>query len=100
VSDVPELDKIIEESENVRRNKKWQRRDKAFKLTMLCLLLMIPIFLIGTVLFGAEFAAIITTGLLIFTLLPMAVEATFEIINDLLKDDWEGKDMTKRYNRK
>lgn len=100
MSDVPELDRIIEESENVRRNKKWQKRDRAFKLTMLCLFLMIPILLISTVLFGAEFAAIITTGLLMFALVPMAVEITFEIITDLLKDDWEGKDMTKRYNRK
>lgn len=100
MSDIPELDRLIEESENFRRNKKWRRQDRIFKLSILFGIFSFVLFFFSIFVFGPEIASIILTCFFVASIVPVLCEALIGIIHDLLKDDWEGRDMTKRYQRK
>lgn len=100
MSDVPELDRMIEESENVRRNMKWRRRDRLFKLSFLLQFLSFPLFFLSVFVFGVNIASFILLCYFCLSLLPLLFEAFGDIMQNFLKDDWEGVDMTKRYQRK
>lgn len=98
MSDVPELDRLIEEAENLRTNMKWRKRDRFFKLTLFFFSLLIPVSFLF-MLFFPSYAAAPIIALFIVILFSLAF-AFFDMVSLLLKDDWEGVDMTKRYNRK
>lgn len=100
MSDVPELDQLIEESENVRRNKKWRRQDRFFKFFVSTTLFGFFLFFISLFVFGPETASVIICVFFLCGMLPFICETFFDMIGHLLKDDWEGRDMTKRYQRK
>lgn len=100
MSDIPELDRLIEENENFRCNIKWRRRDRSFKIFMLLMILLFPIYFFNIFVFGVEVASILMVVYFILSLLPFVCECFFDIIEDVLKDDWKSRDMTKRYMRK
>ena len=100
MSDIPELDRLIEESENIRRNQNWRRQDRFFKLSMLFIIFSFLSFILTIPVFGPEVAAVILVVFFIGCLMPLLYMAFRDVFFELLKDDWEGRDMTKRYMRK
>lgn len=100
MSDIPELDHLIEENENFRYNIKWRRRDKSSKFFMLFMILLFPVYFLNIFIFGLEVASILMVILFILSLLPLIYECLTDMVEDLLKDDWKNIDMNKRYNRK
>jgi len=100
MSDIPELDRLIEENENFRCNMKWRRRDRSFKLFMLFMILLFPMYFFNIFIFGVEIASMLIVVLFILSLSPLIYECSLDIFEGLLKDDWKNIDMNKRYNRK
>jgi len=100
MSSIPELDRLIEESENVRRNQKWRRQDRRFKTAILFMILFFNLSLLSFFILPPSAIIFITCFFSVFILFPLLYEASRDLILELLKDDWEGVDMTKRYNRK
>jgi hypothetical protein len=100
MSKVPELDRLIEESENFRTNMRWRKRDRLFKLFMLQLIIIFPLFFLLFLSFGPAVSSCIISIYFFAICSFMLVQSFKDLFEDFLKDDWEGKDMTKRYNRK
>jgi hypothetical protein len=100
MSDIPELDRLIEESENVRRNQKWRRQDRRFKAAVLSMILFFNISLLSFFVLPTNIFVFVVCFFFVLILFPLLYEASIEIISELIKDDWEGVDMTKRYHRK
>jgi hypothetical protein len=97
---IPELDRLIEESENVRNNKKYRRQDRIFKISMMLMLFSFPLFLISTLIFGVNIGSIIVSCCFLASITPMILECFFDLKKEFLKDNWKNVDMTKRYVRK
>jgi hypothetical protein len=95
MSDVPELDKLIEEHENVKRNLRFLHRDRMFKRHMLSMItiviLTIPLLLIlrdlGAIIISVWFGVSI-------------IDMFYNMILDLLKEKEPKIDLTKRYHYK
>lgn len=100
MSDIPELDRLIEENENFRCNMKWRRRDQSSKLFMLSMILLFPMYFFNIFIFGVEVASILMVIFLILSFLPFVYECLTDMVEYLLKDDYKNIDMNKRYNRK
>jgi len=100
VSEIPELDRLIEESEIVRSNIKTRKRDMMFKTSMLRLILIFPLFFVLCLVFGPSLGIQVTCAYFFIILIPPLLEAYNDLVGGLLKDDWEGRDMTKRYSSK
>jgi len=95
MSDIPELDRLIEEAELVRRNVQWERTDRFMRRTLgcvvVCALLTIPL----GVVFGPTGVA---AGLIavLMTTAPIFVAAIYAILRECFSDP-PRKDPTKRY---
>ena len=89
MSDVPELDKLLEEHENVKINLKWLKRERAFRLFLLLNIISV-ILLLGNI--GLFFPII---GIL--SSLTLAIK---ESVSDLFEINPKKIDLTKRYNYK
>lgn len=95
MSDIPELDRLIEESENVRRNKMWDLQDRIIRRTlgyfMLSLLLIIPL----SILFGKYGAVAAIMSALVSTT-PLLFWAIYILLHGCFIDP-PPRDPTKRY---
>lgn len=98
MSDVPELDRLLEEEANIRRNRAWDKRDRFFNLTLACMILSVLICLPASLLLG-EIGIFISTALFFAAILPALAGAAFELLNALLTPP-PRRDPTKRYNYK
>jgi len=95
MSDVPELDRLLEEAELVRRNVQWERTDRFMRRTLgcvvVCALLTIPL----GVIFGRTGVAVGVVAVLMTTA-PILAAAVYMIIRECFNDP-PRKDPTKRY---
>lgn len=98
MSDVPELDKLIEESDNYRSNISWRKKDRFFKLSFSFMLFIVPIFLFFVAFFPSY--VMLPFSLLVAFFVAILSLCFFDVMSFLFKDDWDGVDMTKRYQRK
>lgn len=98
MSDVPELDRLIEEADNVRRNTRWETRDRIFRHSlgylMLCVLLIIP----SALLLG-PFGVYIIATCAVVSLCPAFCLAVSELLKECFTDP-PPRDPTKRYTYK
>jgi sterol desaturase/sphingolipid hydroxylase (fatty acid hydroxylase superfamily) len=95
-----ELDRLIEENENLRRNKKWQRKDKMFKLSMLLMLLAFPFMFLTLLICGPQIATICVTIYFLILCFLAFFEMFIDLREDFFKDSYKNIDMTKKYYRK
>lgn len=95
-----ELDRLIEENDNLRLNKKWQRREKMFKLSMLMMLLAFPFMFLTLLICGSQTS--ITCGTVYFSLLILFTffEMFIDLREDFFKDSYKNIDLNKKYCRK
>ena len=100
MSEIPDLDRLIEESEIVRSNIKARKRDMMLKASMLRLILVFPLLFILCLIFGPSLGTQVTCAYFLIILIPPLLEAYNDLVRDFLKDDWEGRDMTRRYSSK
>lgn len=98
MSDVPELDRLLDEHENVKRNMYWESRDMFFRRTMgymtLSVLLMLPLGL----LFGVS-GVVLATVLFCLTVVPFLLISLAELMLSCFMDP-PRRDRTKRYMHK
>lgn len=98
MSDVPELDKLLEEAENVRRNKKWARNDRLFRHTIGYMLLSVLLIFPAGLLFG-PLGAVVIAMCFILSILPALCLSVYDLLSDCFTDP-PPRDPTKRYNYK
>lgn len=88
MSDIPELDKIIEENHNYRFNKKMRNQTRLFIYMVYFSISFLFVFLLGI------FSKFLS---LLFGFLSILFFIKFK---DKFKDGFEGKDLYKRYSYK
>ena len=97
MSDVPELDRLLDEHENVKSNMYWENRDMFFRRTMgymtLSALLMLPLGL----LFGVS-GVVLATVFFCLTVAPFLLISLAELMVFCFMDP-PRRDRTKRYKR-
>lgn len=97
MSDVPELDRLLDEHENVKRNMYWESRDRFFRRTMgyatIAALLTIPCGL----LLGAS-GVWISTVFFCLSIVPFLLISLAELLLACFMDP-PRRDLTKRYKR-
>lgn len=97
MSDVPELDRLIEEADTVRQNLYWESRDMFFRRTMgyatLTALMTLPL----GVLFGVS-GIWLSTVFFCLTIVPFFVISMAELLLSCFMDP-PRRDPTKRYKR-
>mgnify|MGYP003338226958 CR=1 FL=1 len=98
MSDVPELDRLIDEAENIRINRAWHKRERIFNLTLAGLLL-IMLLTVPLLLTLGEIGAIVIAGLFSALTIPILAGAAFSLMYELLTPP-SSRDMTKRYHYK
>lgn len=97
MSDVPELDRLIEEVDIVRRNTEWDRHDRFFRRSMgsvLVSMLSIPVL---ALLFG-QVGVVISMVLVLLSSLPVLVTTIYVLLGACFIDP-PRRDPTKRYKR-
>ena len=94
------LDQFIEESENFRRNRKLRQQDRFSRMFFILLFLSFPLLFLSFLFFGPNIGSIILMSYMAIIFAPFLLISFCDIITDLLKDDWKGRDMTKRYHSK
>lgn len=100
MSEIPELDQLIEESENIRRNKKYRQEDRFFKFSMFLLMFSFPLMFFSFLIFGINIGSGVLATYMFLICSLFFYRAMCDLTKEFLKDDWEGVDMTKRYHRK
>jgi hypothetical protein len=98
MSDVPELDRLLDERANVKKNKQWEWRDRLHRRAFGCMLLCVLTFFPLVFLFG-DVGAFICGGVMLFCLAPILAAAVFEVLAECFKDP-PPRDPTKRYHYK
>lgn len=98
MSDVPELDTLLEEAETVRNNRRWSRGERLWRLTVGCAVLSFLLSLPLMFLFG-DVGALIGTVLLCGSLLPTLVRGVFDFLVWAFQPP-KPYDYTKRYQHK
>lgn len=97
MSDIPELDRLIDEAENVKRNNEWDRMDRFFRRSlgyfMLSALSMLPLSLV----FGKTGAAM-GAVCAVLSAVPLLCVACYTLLHDCFTDP-PRRDPTKRYKR-
>lgn len=98
MSDIPQLDRMIEESERVRQNQKWDRQERLAKIA--CGAVVIVLFALAPlVLLLGDFGVCLSLCLLAASLLPILVGHVFELVTWVLTPP-RPRDPTKRYHYK
>lgn len=95
MSDVPELDRLLEEAELVRRNLQWERTDRFMRVSLgcvvVCALLTIPLgVLFGKIGIAAGLVAVL------FSAAPIFGAAVYMILRECFAAPPK-RDPTKRY---
>lgn len=95
MSDVPELDRLLDEAENVRRNRQCDRREQRARLMLICMIFDMLVLLPMIWLLG-ETGIVLWLALFCVSLLPVLVGHVFEFLIWLLTPP-KPRDPTKRY---
>jgi len=98
MSDVPELDRLLDEANSVKRNMAWERQDRFFRRTMGCMFLSLLSLPVLFALFGKN-GVVISMACVLLSALPVLVLSIYVVLVDCFTDP-PPRDATKRYNRR
>lgn len=85
MSDIPELDEIISESENIRFNKRWDKKDRFFRRSLgYMLLATLSIFPLGLLL--GNIGILIGAVLFSFSIFPLFIVGLAECFSFCFKE--------------
>lgn len=98
MSAIPELDRLIDEAENIKRNNEWARIDRFFRRSMGCAFISMLVMPVLGILFdkiGVAVALMALIGLLVFVL-PVLALGVYTVLHECFTDP-PPRDPTKRY---
>lgn len=98
MSDVPELDRLLDEAENVKRNLQWARQDRLFRRTLGLFIIGVLAIVPLVIVFG-EIGAVIAASWIVISSLPILGLGLHTILRGCFTDP-PRRDPTKRYNYK
>lgn len=98
MSEIPELDRLIAEADNVRFNTAWDRMDRFMRRTLGCFMLSMLLMLVLGGLFGKTGAAI-GAVCVVLSVMPALCVVFYILMRDCFTDP-PRRDPTKRYNYK
>lgn len=95
MSEIPELDRLLEEAENVRFNTQWDRTDRFMRRTLGCFILSMLLTLVLGGLFGKSGVAF-GLGCALLSVMPVLWFALYVLLRGCFTDP-PPRDPTKRY---
>lgn len=95
MSEIPELDRLIEEADNVRHNTAWDWHDRLFRRSMGCAFISLLLLPVLAALFGKS-GAVISMVALLLSITPVLALGVYGVLHECFTDP-RPKDPTKRY---
>lgn len=95
MSEIPELDRLIEEADNVRHNTAWDWQDRLFRRSMGCAFISLLSLPVLAMLFGKS-GAVVSMVALLLSIAPVFALGAYVVLHECFTDP-QPRDPTKRY---